>query len=104
MATISVNRDGVVGVMWYDRRDYPDNSGYVPRFAASLDGGVTFTSSVLLSTAPNALAAQKGADFLANGGDTAGLVAAADGRFHALWIDNRTGVQQVWTTPISVTR
>jgi hypothetical protein len=35
-------------------------------------------------------------------GDTAGLVADADGVFHALWIDNRTGVHQVWTATIAV--
>ena len=102
MATIAVNRDGVVGVMWYDRRDFADKSGYMPRFAASLDGGDTFSASVQVSTAPNAMSAQKGTDFLANGGDTAGLTTAADGRFHAIWIDNRTGLQQVWTAPVSV--
>jgi hypothetical protein len=88
--------------MWYDRRDFPNHDGYVPRFAASFDGGETFTASVVISKAPNARSAQKGPDFLLNGGDTAGLTAAADGRFHAVWIDNRTGVQQVWTAAIGI--
>ena len=104
MATIAVNRDGVVGVMWYDRRDFPHKDGYTPRFAASLDGGITFAKSVPVSTAPNALSAQKGSDHHPNGGDTAGLTAAADGRFHAIWIDNRTGIQQVWTAAVSIVR
>jgi hypothetical protein len=35
-------------------------------------------------------------------GDTAGLRADANGVFHALWIDNRTGTGQVYTAPIRV--
>lgn len=104
MATVAVSHDGVVGLLWYDRRDFQDKSGYMPRFAASLDGGRTFSPSVAVSAEPNALRAQKGSDFHPNGGDTAGLVAAADGRFHAIWIDNRTGIQQVWTAAITVAR
>ncbi|MEO7964727.1 MAG: sialidase family protein [Gemmatimonadaceae bacterium] len=100
MATVAVNRAGVVGVMWYDRREFQGGDGYRPRFAASRDGGESWSSSVAVSTAPNAKSAQKGSEYLPNGGDTAGLTAAADGRFHAAWIDNRTGVQQVWTASI----
>jgi len=35
------------------------------------------------------------------GGDTAGLAADASGAFHAVWVDNRTGVPQVWTTVVT---
>jgi hypothetical protein len=35
-------------------------------------------------------------------GDTAGLCADADGVFHPLWIDNRTGERQVWTATFRV--
>jgi hypothetical protein len=35
-------------------------------------------------------------------GDYAGLAADASGTFHALWIDDRTGLAQVWTTRIVV--
>ena len=102
MATVAVNREGIVGVLWYDRREFPAGDGYRPRFAASYDGGVTWSASVAVATAPSAASAQRGPDYLANGGDTAGLAASADGRFHATWIDNRTGVQQVWTSAITV--
>ena len=104
MATVAVNRDGVVGVLWYDRREATDNLAYHARFAASFDGGVTFSPSVRVSAEPNDPRTQRaGQAFLVTGGDTAGLTAAADGRFHAVWIDNRTGSQQVWTAAISVT-
>ena len=51
MPTVAVNRDGVVGVAWYDRRDNPDNLGWWVRFRASLDGGETFLPSVRVSEA-----------------------------------------------------
>ena len=103
LPAVAVNRAGVVGVSWYDRRDNADNQGYTVRFAASLDGGTTWTKSERVSTAANTRAQQKGESFfLVTGGDTAGLAANADGRFHALWIDNRTGTQQVWTAAITV--
>ena len=38
----------------------------------------------------------------ANGGDTAGLAANAAGVFRPVWIDRTTGIQQVWTSRISV--
>lgn len=103
MPNVAVNKDGVVGVMWYDRRENPDNRGYHVRFTASTDGGETFMPSTRVSESPNTPGNAKGASFGVTGGHTAGLAAAADGKFHALWADNRTGKQQVWTAPISVT-
>jgi len=35
-------------------------------------------------------------------GDYAGLAADAAGTFHAFWVDNRTGLAQIWTAPIVV--
>ena len=40
--------------------------------------------------------------FVFNGGDTASMVADADGLFHAFWTDNRTGTVQLWTGSIKV--
>jgi hypothetical protein len=102
MPVVAVNRDGVAGVMWYDRRDHADNLGFTARFSASMDGGVTWLPSVNVSEAPHIPKSQSGFDL--SGGDTAGLAAAADGRFHALWVDTRTGTQQAWTAAIIVTR
>lgn len=127
MPMLAVNRNGVLGVMWYDRRDHPDNYGYDVRFSASLDGGESFLPSVLilpggdsalhtkewllwppwhLSAQPDGrqhaafgAALQVWAD---NGGDTAGLACDLDGIFHPLWIDRRSGLQQVSTTRIKV--
>lgn len=126
MPMVAVNRDGVVGVTWYDRRDHAGNAGWMPRFSASLDGGETFLPSVAASSEPFDYSRTRGMvyvnqstagtprggpvqaevvfhNFNTTGGHTAGLAAAADGAFHPLWIDNRTGVPQVWTAAITVT-
>lgn len=130
MPVIAVNKNGVVGVAWYDRRDTRDDLGWYVRFSASLDGGETFLPSVRVSTAPEVhkrdaalpiwVYAQGGGGFPtrrrssrvtiniatdqgeAAGGDTAGLTADADGIFHPVWVDNRTGVLQLWTSTVNV--
>jgi hypothetical protein len=121
---IAVNRDGVVGVVWCDRRDNPDNTGFWVRFAASFDGGRTFLPSVRVSAAAN--------DPLRGGriyvrpvpypqdstgrasvrlyvprdpiveGDKISLSVGQGGTFWPVWIDNRTGTSQVWTASIRV--
>nr|MDQ3919493.1 glycoside hydrolase [Acidobacteriota bacterium] len=124
LPAVAVNRDGVVGVTWYDRRESPDNLGWAVRFAASFDGGETFTPSVRVSTGEMDQARDRwvlvggnafeprgpgrplrlyltSPGFRFSGGHTAGLAAAADGTFHPVWVDNRTGVRQVWTASIS---
>ena len=120
---VAVNRDGVVGVLWYDRRDN-DDFGYWPRFAASLDGAETWTRSVRVSKQPMvarldglfAYAATRDFDDVTNhelvfsvhngwnfkSGDTSGLTADASGAFHPVWIDNRTGFAQVWSSSVRV--
>lgn len=105
MATVAVNKDGVVGLLWYDRRDNPDNRSFYPRFSASLDGGATWLPSVRVSTEPYkaGAVAQKSA-FAAIGGDTAGLATTADGVFHPVWVDDRTDVPQVYTARVTVKR
>lgn len=129
MPVVAVNRDGVVGVMWYDRRDISDNLGWRTRFSVSLDGGETFQPSVAVSEAPFshrkddkwliASRSSRGGDpgfrrggalkleagvhgFYFGGGHTAGLAADANGLFHPFWVDNRTGIAQVWTTDVKV--
>jgi hypothetical protein len=98
MPAIAVNASGIVGVSWYDRRDNPDNVGYYVRFSASIDGGRTWLPSARVSTAAHVASD----DTRKNSGDTAGLAADADGVFHPVWIDNRTGIPQMWTTTVKV--
>jgi hypothetical protein len=101
MPMLAVNKNGVVGICWYDRRDNSDNLGYWVRFSASLDGGASWIPSARVSTHANVVNPSE-RDNHFHGGDTAGLAADADGVFHPLWIDNRTGVHQMWTTTVKV--
>lgn len=50
---VAVKPDGVVGVAWYDRRDDPTHRCWKKYFAASLDGGQTFTRNVAVASAPS---------------------------------------------------
>jgi len=130
---IAVNKEGVVGVMYYDRRDSTNNLDWTVRFAASLDGGETFLPTVQVAEAPNRyggsaeLIFARGyggghmpqnqnyrggalkfdlslSQFSLAGGHTAGMDADANGVFHPFWVDNRTGVAQVWTAPVTINR
>jgi hypothetical protein len=133
---VAVNKDGVVGVIWYDRRDdglnkesmltgvtfatksivEHDNRWQI-YFTASLDGGDCFLPNVKVSTAlfsnnapGNWVPMTKGGDLcfylpqnIYPGAGKAGCFAtSSDGRFHAFWVDSRTGVSQIWTAPIEV--
>jgi len=53
MSSVALNKSGVVGVTWYDRREHLDNLGWDIRFRASLDGGETWLPSVKVSEKPN---------------------------------------------------
>jgi hypothetical protein len=125
LPVVAVNREGVVGIMWYDRRDVADGMGWDLRFTASLDGGETFLPSVPVSTVPirftedlrlvsygfvdNRKDRGHGPDLQVNvefhqlfAGDTAGMAADAAGVFHPMWSDHRTGAPQLWTAAVTV--
>ncbi len=117
---IAVNDNGIVAVTWYDSRDLPDGIGGQVRMAVSGDGGDVFSRSFLVAAAPSVLAPSAdrvpldtisasrilvlGVDtnFHVFGQDTVGLAADASGRFHPLWVDNRTGVAQLWTDTVEI--
>ena len=122
LPAIGVNKDGVVLVTWHDRRESGDNLGWRLRGAASLDGGETFSASVPIASASNAYppttpwdietrsaSSASGAvlsaaiePFFIAGGHTTGMAVDAGGAFFPTWGDNRTGVAQLWTAPITV--
>ena len=123
MPTLAVNKDGIVGLSWDDRRENPDNIGYYARFTASLDGGESWLPSVRLAERPalfrqgpegetiSSYATDDGPNPTTvrivrapefHAGDTAGLCADANGVFHALWVDNRDGRDQAYTSAIAV--
>jgi hypothetical protein len=99
---VAVNKDGVVGVSWYDTRDLgPKEVRWDVRFRASTDGGDTWTPSVRVTdySRPGGGRRKPGPW---SPGHTAGLAAGADNVFHVLWIDARTGVEQAWIAAVEV--
>ncbi len=103
--TIATNKDGVVGVTWFDRRNDPTGKCYDLFFAASLDGGKTFQPEVRVSrksSCPDTPRNKGAFQRWTYGGDYNGLVAAPDGTFHALWTDGREEVIQLRTAQIKV--
>jgi hypothetical protein len=121
-AAIAINRDGIVSVAWNDRRDDPAGLCYRVYATASLDGGETFLPNAALgalATCPNTKGNWTGSVHVyrqssnavvlsgaparfGNGGESQGLVADPDGRFHLAWINGESGVMQLWHTRFTV--
>ena len=121
---VAVNRDGVLGVSWYDTRQAPSRFAFHQYFAASFDGGETFTEphrvsgalseplgSGNLVPAPITFSGTDGELRLAmisaasrwvNGGDYMGLTTSAGGHFHPVWADARSGTYQVYTAEVRI--
>jgi hypothetical protein len=126
---IAVNRDGLVALIWNDRRDDPHNDCYHLYSAASIDGGETFLPNVRIAAKPTCTNAagnwpaaissslRAGSDGtnptrsinisgvperFPNGGDTQGLLAGPNGDFHAAWINGESGVMQLWYANFTV--
>ena len=102
---IAVNRDGVIGVSWYEIHDKNCFDVY---FTASLDGAKTFLPEVRVSSATSCPdtpqdkgAFDPGTTFGA-GGDYSGLAATSDGLFHVVWSDARDSIYQLRTANITV--
>lgn len=107
---LAVNKQGRVGVSWYDARSDHGTFKHFLRcqelyFTASLDGGQTFLPEVKVSGARSCPLSAKNGDAGIRwqaGGDYTGLATTSDGRFHLLWSDSRNGVYQLWTATITI--
>jgi hypothetical protein len=131
MGAVAVSNRGVVGVSWYDRREFSNDADYALRFAASYDGGMSFTPSVRVSTGSTVHSTNErfaiyaytegGGHFSAGRrggsiktllgpdynsffapGDTREMVADSKGVFYPFWHDSRTGMLLTYTAPITV--
>jgi len=123
-AAVAVNGDGVLGVTWYDTRGAPSEFAFHQYFAASFDGGESFTAPERVSSAisrpmgsgnllpaPATFSGPAGelrvallsaASRWVSGGDYMGLTASVDGHFHPVWADARSGTYQVYTAEVRV--
>ena len=107
IASIAINRDGIVGVSWHDRGPDLSSKCWAVFAAFSGDGGETFTDAHKVSTKPSCPVAGDNGYAAENwnfGGDYSGLAAAADGTFHLLWPDSRGERYELRTAQVRVTR
>jgi hypothetical protein len=99
LPSIAVNAVGTVAVTWYDTRAIKrGQEGWDVRLRASTDGGKTWVASVRVTE--QTILQDKKTQTYGGVGHTAGLLADADGGFHCLWVDCRTGVAQAWTARV----
>lgn len=104
---VAINKDGVIAVSWFDSRDNPESKlCYSPYIAFSVDGGKTFNKSVKVADKKSCVNPKISGENVANrwpvGGDYFGLTATADGRFHIVWPDARSGKFEVMAASASV--
>lgn len=128
--SVEVNKDGVVGLIWYDRRHDPKERCWRLYGTISTDGGDTFRPNTPLSNGLSCSNAIGNWDVSAwgtydtysdpkspsvgfsltsfvpvrftNGGDAAGFQADRNGVFHVAWINGEQGVTQIWHTKFMV--
>src|SRR5260370_1937186 len=101
-----------------------ENLGWELRAGASLDGGQTFSASVPVTQYANSYSTATSWDvagfassdsthslismgfglgsFFTSGGHTSGMAVDSEGRFFPTWIDNHTGISQLWSAAVSV--
>ena len=107
---IAVDGNGTVGVAWYDRRADDMGGCYQLFFAASRDGGASFSPAQALDETPTCPLGPRvsSADPLTseyrfkNGGDTQGIVGLPGGGFQLAWIRAGAREMQLWSTSVEV--
>lgn len=96
---IAINQQGIVGVIWNDRRSDPKDLCFRPMVSASFDGGKTFAPNVALtstSSCPLGADSSRASGFnrrYMQGGETQGFAPLPDGRFLAVFVGGRTAMQ-----------
>lgn len=96
-----VSDDGVVNVVFYDRRHDPSNLLMDLYVAQSFDGGETFEPNrrvTTVSSDPTAGSLRAGLI-----GEYIGLAASSGSRLHPVWTDTREGHQDVYTSIVDTT-
>lgn len=92
-----VDEQGIITVVWLDRRNDPGNLFMDCYLTRSYDGGATFTPNIRVSTVSSDPTA---------GLSTAGVigeyigVASMGGKVHPLWTDTRLGDQDAYTAAL----
>lgn len=96
---MSVGPDGVLDLVFYDRRDDPDAKLLNLYYTFSADGGRTWSANQRVTdvpTDPEDSHHQNGMVFIGDYID----IDSADGSAHPVWVDTRNGVADVFTATL----
>lgn len=104
---VAVNKDGILAIAWFDSRDNAESKlCYSPYISFSSDGGETFNKPRKVADKKSCLNPEIAGENVTRrwpeGGDYFGLSASADGKFHVLWPDARSGKFELMTAAITV--
>ena len=105
LASVAVNRDGIVGISWVDSQEEESQQRHDVYFTISTDGGQSFQEPVRVtkqSTAPQTTANGDVANKFPGGGHYLGTTAKKEGSFQLIWSDSRSGVFELQTCEIKV--
>jgi hypothetical protein len=95
---LCVSPDGVVSIVFYDRRHDPSNLLMDLYLAQSHDGGNTIEPNLRVSTVSSDPTASRAGLI----GEYIGLAASSGERIHPVWTDTRHGDQDVFTASITL--
>ncbi len=104
-AAVAINKDGILGIVWVDRRNDPELKKNDIYFTISTDGGQTFEKEVRVTSVnsdPSVKGNGKAGERFISGGDYIGCAAKPDGTFQLVWADSRSGIFQLYTSNIKV--
>ncbi|WP_353780048.1 sialidase family protein [Winogradskyella sp. 3972H.M.0a.05] len=105
VASVAVNKDGVLGISWVDGQHSEDQKAYDVYFSISRDGGESFQRPVrVTNVSSNPRTKENGdvANKFIGGGHYLGLTTKADGSFQLIWSDSREGVFQLQTSNVTI--
>lgn len=105
VASVAVNKNGVVGISWVDGQNSKDQKVYDVYFTISKDGGESFQSPVRITEISSNPRTEQNAD-VANkfigGGHYLGITTRADGSFQLIWSDSRNGIFKLQTCQVKI--
>lgn len=100
---LAVNNAGILAMAWMEKASEKENCQNV-FVMASNDGGKSFTTPVRVSKAVSCAVENRNgwaAKRWSAGGDYFGFAAKADGSFHLVWSDNRSGKFELYQAQVS---
>ena len=105
MSSVAVNKDGIVGVSWFDDRNNIGENCYDIYFSYSTDGGNTFSKDYRISSQSSCPNTPKNAEAFSRfsrGGDYHTLTSDKNGSFYIAWPDARDGIFTTYFAEIKV--